>query len=129
MSESFDTFSKKCEDLSYNNDHKIKYCRILFCNNKNKISDKQCSKRNCPRWYEVKALKINKEKPLKIDYYKKDWAIEFCDILGIEYKPIYQKIISMSMVTALYRIADTFEPDMRKLILKRFNAVHPRRKR
>ena len=57
-----------------------------------------------------------------IDEHSKDWSIEFSEILGIEERPEYAKIISMSMITALYRIADKFldKPEIRNLLLSKF---------
>ena len=63
------------------------------------------------------------KKPEKIDEYKAEWAHEFANLAGIEYHPEYEKIISLAMVTALYRVADIFadsNPDIRKQILTHF---------
>ena len=63
-----------------------------------------------------------KEHIEKIDEYSKDWAIEFSEILKLEEKPEYAAIISLAMITALYRIADKFfdKPEIRNLILSKF---------
>lgn len=51
-----------------------------------------------------------------------DWAIEFSEILKVEHNPVFDKIIKLTTVTMLYRIADEFENGKyREEILKWFS--------
>lgn len=56
-----------------------------------------------------------------VDDRRKAWAIEFAYMLGVDDRPEYSEIISLTAFTMIYRIADEFQDGkFRDEILARF---------
>jgi hypothetical protein len=56
----------------------------------------------------MKPFKLKRRKPKDIDVQRHYYADEFADIIGVETQPEFEAVIHLSMITALYKIADEF---------------------
>lgn len=56
-----------------------------------------------------------------IEDHKKDWGIEFANLIGIDHRPEHGEIAAIGCYTMLYHIADNFQDGKyREEILKQF---------